>query len=82
MEYIWKTEYPNSDDINFDWDRMIYVYDGNSIKVGKFDYHHCSMFIHDLVGAQIDWNFYENGAWCWKDEMDEYLSNLKNKNHI
>ena len=58
---------------------MIYVYDGNSIKVGRFDYHHCSIFIHDLIGEQIDWNFYGCGAWCWKDEMDEYLSNLNGK---
>ena len=49
MEHIWKTKYPNTEDNNFDWDRMIYVYDGNSIKVGRFDYHHCSIFIHDLI---------------------------------
>ena len=75
-DVIWKTKYPDTEDNNFDWDKMIYVYDGNSIKVGRFDYHHCSIFIHDLLGEQIDWNFWGCGAWCWKDEFDSYLSNL------
>lgn len=75
MNEIWKSKYPNSEDKDFDWDKLIYVFDGYTIKIGKFEWHHSSMFIHDLVGEQINWENW--GVWCWKEDMDNYLWKMR-----